>query len=46
MKLSLIGVKVKNGDFQKNTVCFALVLESDNRCIRDMEMGICICFEN
>lgn len=46
MKWSLIEVKEETRDFQRSTICFALVLESDNRYKEEIEMGICICFEN
>lgn len=32
--------------FQRNAVWFALVLEPDNKYVREIELGICIGFKN
>ena len=32
--------------FQRNAVWFALVLELDNKYVREIQLGICMCFKN
>lgn len=40
------GLRKKIGDFQRNKIRFALLLEFNNGYMGEIEAEICICFEN